>query len=356
MGPPAGARLCILAFLLFHACWGFQSEDYLKWYSSISSSSSSSSSSSAVEVSCDWTLPDAGIFKKTYVVVCPSNCLDHAHCANVKGSGPYTVHSPICLSAIHAGVIGNKGGGVSVTVSKPTGPFMGSLKNSVVSISEESDFGAISLEKADVSCNPPTPTPGSCVCCGSALVDLVFVVDSSVSVGKDDFKRGIEFVKDLVNLFSISKSATRVGLITFNSYPTTPFKLNRYTTKDDVMKALDSVTYRQGGTYIGKALYRVVKDMIFRSDPDVEKIVVVMSDGRSFDSVTKPVSLLSTKKVSLLSLGIGRSRQLGAKTLLEIANGVKENYYSIESYADLKNYLASITERLAYIIRCPYTS
>jgi len=352
MGPPAGARLCILGFLLFHACCGFQSEDFLQWYSSVSSSSSSSTP----EVSCDWTLPDAGIFKKNYVIVCPANCLDHAHCVNVKGSGPYTVHSPICLSAIHAGVIGNKGGGVSVSVSKPTAPFVGSLKNSVVSIAADSDFGAITLEKADVSCNPPTPTPGPCVCCSSALVDLVFVVDSSVSVGKNDFKLAKDFVKDLTNLFSISKTATRIGLVTFNTYPTTPFKLNRYTNKEDVMKALDAVTYKQGGTYIGKALYRVVKDMIFRSDPDVEKIVVVMSDGRSFDPVTKPVALLADKKVTMVSLGIGRSRQLGANTLLQIANGVQENYYSIESYAVLKNYLSSITQRLAYIIKCPYVN
>ena len=46
----------------------------------------------------------------------------------------------------------SSGGGVSVSVSKPTAPFVGSLKNSVVSIAADSDFGAITLEKAGEKC------------------------------------------------------------------------------------------------------------------------------------------------------------------------------------------------------------
>merc|ERR1712168_340424 len=116
--PPTNTGLCILSLLLFQTCCGFQREEYHSWYSA----HSSSPSSSAPEVSCDWNLPDAGIFKKNYIVICPANCLDFAHCVNVKGSGPYAVHSPICLSAIHAGIINNKGGAVSVSVSKPNSP------------------------------------------------------------------------------------------------------------------------------------------------------------------------------------------------------------------------------------------
>ena len=51
--------------------------------------------------------------------------------------------------------------------------------------------------------------------------------------------------------------------------------------------------------------------------------MIVLSDGRSFDDVAQPISILASKKVTTLSLGIGKSRQLGAKTLLEIAHGVK---------------------------------
>ena len=38
----------------------------------------------ALEVDCDWVLPDAGIIKKTYTVICPSHCMDVNHCVRVK--------------------------------------------------------------------------------------------------------------------------------------------------------------------------------------------------------------------------------------------------------------------------------
>ena len=52
-----------------------------------------------------------------------------------------------------------------------------------------------------------------------------------------------------------------------------------------------------------------------------------MTDGRSFDGVKTPIALLSGKKVTTLALGIGRSRKLGEKTLLEIANGVQVSQF-----------------------------
>ena len=54
---------------------------------------------------------------------------------------------------------------------------------------------------------------------------------------------------------------------------------------------------------------------------------MVMTDGRSFDGVKTPIALLSGKKVTTLALGIGRSRKLGEKTLLEIANGVQVSQF-----------------------------
>ena len=53
-------------------------------FSQESSSLFSGSPLPALEVDCDWVLPDAGIIKKSYTVVCPSHCLDVNHCIRVK--------------------------------------------------------------------------------------------------------------------------------------------------------------------------------------------------------------------------------------------------------------------------------
>lgn len=48
-------------------------------------------------------------------------------------------------------------------------------------------------------------------------IDMVFLVDSSSSVGKENFGNEISFVKRLLSDFNVSFNYTRVALITFSS-------------------------------------------------------------------------------------------------------------------------------------------
>jgi Mg-chelatase subunit ChlD len=48
-------------------------------------------------------------------------------------------------------------------------------------------------------------------------IDMVFLVDASSSVGKENFENEIGFVKRLLSDFNVSFNYTRVGLITFSS-------------------------------------------------------------------------------------------------------------------------------------------
>lgn len=48
-------------------------------------------------------------------------------------------------------------------------------------------------------------------------IDMVFLVDSSSSVGKENFENEISFVKRLLSDFNVSFNYTRIALITFSS-------------------------------------------------------------------------------------------------------------------------------------------
>lgn len=48
-------------------------------------------------------------------------------------------------------------------------------------------------------------------------IDMVFLVDSSSSVGKENFENEISFVKRMLSDFNVSFNYTRVALITFSS-------------------------------------------------------------------------------------------------------------------------------------------
>lgn len=79
--------------------------------------------------------------------------------------------------------------------------------------------------------------------------DVVFLLDSSSSIGKDNFHKIEDFLKDVTEELAISPEGVHVGLMQYSSYPSLEFPLNMYTTRYDVLKAIDGVSkeYFQGG-------------------------------------------------------------------------------------------------------------
>jgi len=339
--------LSIITSCLFAVSEGIEAKAYLEWYDS----QVAGSLFPALEVDCDWVLPDAGIIKKTYTVICPSHCMDVNHCVRVKGSGPYAVNSPVCMAAIHAGVIqAQTGGAVDVRVVDGKKAYAGSTKNGVAATAYAQFFASFVLEKSDVSCEKkdkkPTPEP----CYETALIDIVFVADSSLSVHSDNFNLEKKFISDLVSHFPIGPKQTRVGLVTFNDKPRTRFGLEKYKTTGALLNAIFNVQYEKGGTYVGKALWEVVKTMKFRPNPAVHKIVIVFTDGRSYDSVKRPLKKLQAKGVKMISFGVANIHK---SNMLEIADGKQENVFSAKSYKELKNFVGSLMTKICSLINLP---
>ena len=79
----------------------------------------------------------------------------------------------------------------------------------------------------------------------------MFVVDSSGSIGLENFVKIKEFVKQTIAFFDIGTAFTRVGLITFNQLATLEFGLGQYNTSSDLETAVNNVAYSQGGTNTG---------------------------------------------------------------------------------------------------------
>lgn len=52
---------------------------------------------------------------------------------------------------------------------------------------------------------------------GHKKIDLVFLIDSSSSVGKSNFQSEIKFVKKVLADFTVSYNNTRVGIVSFSS-------------------------------------------------------------------------------------------------------------------------------------------
>ena len=60
------------------------------------------------------------------------------------------------------------------------------------------------------------------------MADLVFILDSSGSVGRENFGKMLRFATSIVDDLNIGKNATHVAVVTFSSRAWMIFPLDRY--------------------------------------------------------------------------------------------------------------------------------
>ena len=172
--------------------------------------------------------------------------------------------------------------------------------------------------------------------CSYSEIELGFVVDGSSSVqayGEKNFQMMKNFTKSLILSFNVSSGVTRVGFIVYSTNSTVAFTLDQYSSSNEVAEAIDSISYRGGGTYTGKALYEAANNLYNHTTVrgNVTKILVVVTDGVSTDSVAQPAALLNYNGVLVYVVAIGHN--VDHTQLTEIAQGQTEHVFPADFHS-----------------------
>ncbi|KAM3592799.1 uncharacterized protein V6R79_025391 [Siganus canaliculatus] len=171
-------------------------------------------------------------------------------------------------------------------------------------------------------------------CLGQA-VDLVFALDASGGVGRDNFATLRDFVRSLSVQFDINRDVAQLGLVTYARKATTVFNLDTHETGSAILKAVADADYLGGVASTGSALLHVHSNVLTVSKgarPGVNKAVVVVTDGSGSDDAAVPAQKIRDNGVSLFVIGIGDVQR---ERLLQVA-GSEEHMISVPSYEDLK--------------------
>ncbi|KAL6100789.1 uncharacterized protein ACO6RY_07850 [Pungitius sinensis] len=117
--------------------------------------------------------------------------------------------------------------------------------------------------------------------CKERPMELVFVIDSSESVGPENFEIIKDFVTRLVDRTTVGRNATRIGLVLYSLEVHLKFNLARYTSKQDVKQAIRKMPYMGEGTYTGTAIRKATQEAFFSARPGVRKVAIVITDGQT---------------------------------------------------------------------------
>ena len=158
----------------------------------------------------------------------------------------------------------------------------------------------------------------STVC--TARVDLGFLIDATSS-GRRYLQRVVQFVRETVRRFTISSSATRIGVVTYASRARRIIGLSGAYSRRRIYNAVGRIRILRGGRRLGKAL-SYARLYLFRGKPQCgrRRVLIVLAAGRALDRVRRPANALKGVGVEIFVIGLG---SVSRRSLLRLTTDTK---------------------------------
>lgn len=154
--------------------------------------------------------------------------------------------------------------------------------------------------------DPPTNQNDAC-----SQADIVFVLDSSGSIGVEHWGSVLSFFKFVVQQIPVGFYNTRFGSVTFGNEATINFQLNTYNTTQQILNAIDGIRYKDENTNTSGALWMMRSIMFTSQNGDrrnAPNIAIVITDGRStYDhNLTLPYATDAKRAgITIIAIGVG---------------------------------------------------
>uniref|UniRef100_A0A8D2B9P7 Collagen alpha-5(VI) chain n=1 Tax=Sciurus vulgaris TaxID=55149 RepID=A0A8D2B9P7_SCIVU len=186
--------------------------------------------------------------------------------------------------------------------------------------------------------------------CEDMKADVMFLVDSSGSIGHTNFDTMKNFMKNLLAKIQIGVDKTQIGVVQFSGYNKEEFQLNKYFTQKEISDAIDRMSLIGENTLTGSALAFV--DQYFTlpkgARPHVRKFLILITDGEAQDDVREPAIALRDKGVIIFSVGV-----FGAnRTQLEEISGDGSLVFHVENFDHLKAIESKLIFRVCTLHDC----
>lgn len=180
---------------------------------------------------------------------------------------------------------------------------------------------------------------------------MVLLLDGSDGT-RNGFPAMRDFVQRVVEKLGLDEGRDRVAVVQYSREPEAQFYLNTYTTKDEVLQNVRGLRHKGGRPLNTGSALQYVKDRVFtessgsRRLEGVPQILILLSGGRSYDSVDAPASALREQGVKIYTIG---TRNSDARELQRISDE-PGNAASVSDFSDLPSVQETIVDSIETVV------
>ncbi|XP_051480720.1 collagen alpha-1(VII) chain-like [Apus apus] len=146
-------------------------------------------------------------------------------------------------------------------------------------------------------------------CRTAEVADLLFLVGRSEGTGKENFQLVKDFISSTASSFEnlgMGEGGVRLAVALYGEQPRMSIELTDYVTLKELLVAIQDLSFKGGslktGSALGFAAHTISHLDTLRED--AAKAVVVITDGKSSDSVEEEAQVLQDGGVTVFAVGI----------------------------------------------------
>ncbi|XP_075937917.1 collagen alpha-3(VI) chain-like [Anarhichas minor] len=227
--------------------------------------------------------------------------------------------------------------------------------NYTLSVSEFTDLPSVQEQLTSlmstglVMATPMTPTVT--VVTHPTGRDVVFLLDGSDGT-RTGFPAMQDFVQRVVERLSVDDNKDRVSVVQYSRDPAVQFYLNTYATKVEILDIIRGLRHKGGRPLNTGAALQYLRNNVFTASAGsrrlegVPQVLILLSGGRSSDSVDAPASAL--KQLGVLTFAIG-TKGSDSRELQKISHD-DNSALSVSDFTDLQRIQQQLQSSLEALV------
>ena len=188
-------------------------------------------------------------------------------------------------------------------------------------------------------------------CHGEA--DIAFILDSSGSVGHENFAKMRNFVHDIIKYLKIGESRYQAALIVYSELAWTEYNLTTYRTQEDILYATMRARYIYGSTNTADAI-RLMRNGVFApgngNREGIQNLAVLITDGISNVNTRATIAEARIAKnagITIAGIGVALESRRELEELQDIVTEPASRFaVQVTDFEDLEE----LTEQFVYAL------